>query len=402
MSGKIEDIKIYNVSEKTSEKSSPWSSTMIIVKVTTNDGIEGFGEAPTTFMTLPVKESVNEVKRVFLNKDVNKIFKNTSEFYKHSFYLSRSMEATSALSAVEMACWDIVGKSCKEPVYNLLGGKTRDSIRAYSNGWYSDCLTADDFVDKAKSIKKKGFDAVKFDPFGNNFDTINKSGLMKAEEIVSSMRQSFGESLDLLIEFHGRFSMEAAKKAVQILEPYECFFFEEPVHPELESRLSELRSTVTTPIALGERVLNARDFMRNIVEGKVDIIQPDVTNSRGILESFKIATIADAWGVPVAYHNAFGPVQTAATLNLDTTINNFAIQESFEESWPIWKKKLFKSGYTLENGHFKLSGRPGLGFEIDEKALEAHMVDGMEPFDPNAPSWVVSGTYEGDGTDGKQ
>ncbi|MCL4323587.1 MAG: mandelate racemase/muconate lactonizing enzyme family protein [Candidatus Thermoplasmatota archaeon] len=402
MAEKIKEIEIYNVSERSSEKSSPWSSTMIIVKVTTSGGIVGYGESPTTFMTLPVKESVEEVKRVFLNKDVNEVNKNVTEFYKHSFYLSRSMEATSALSAVEMACWDIIGKSCKEPVYNLLGGKVRDSIRAYSNGWYSDCVTADDFVDKAKEIKNKGFDAVKFDPCGNNYDTINKNGLENVEDIVSSLRNSFGDSLDLLIEFHGRFSMDAARKVTQILEPYDCFFYEEPLHPELEMRLPELRSTINTPVALGERVLNARDFMRNIVEGKVDIIQPDVTNSRGILESFRIATVADAWGVPVAFHNAFGPVQTAATLNLDTTINNFIIQESFEESWPDWKKKLLKSGYKLENGHFKLSGKPGLGIEMDEKSLKDHLVSGMEPYDPDTPSWVVSGTYVGEGTDGKQ
>ena len=401
MSGKIKEVEIFNISEKKNEKSSPWSSTMIMVKVITDDGLFGYGEAPTTFMTLPVKESVSEVRRVFLNKDVNQIYRNSMEFYKHSFYVSRSMEATSALSAVEMACWDIVGKSCGEPIYNLLGGKTRDRIRAYSNGWYSDCVTEEQFVDSAKAIKDKGFDAVKFDPFANNYDTINKKGLENAELIVSSLREAFGDSLDLLIEFHGRFSFEAARKATSILEPYDCFFYEEPLHPELEMRLQELRSGLTTPVALGERVLNARDFMRNIVEGKVDIIQADVTNTRGILESFKVASIADAWGIPMAYHNAFGPIQTAATLNLDTTIGNFLIQESFEESWPEWKRNLLKSGYELEGGHFKLSGKPGLGIEMDEKALKDHMVEGMEPFDPDTPSWVVSGTYVGEGTDGK-
>lgn len=401
MTGIIKEIEIYNISEKKSEKSSPWSSTMIMVKVITDDGIIGFGEAPTTFMTLPVKESAEEVKRVFLNKNVNQVYKNTMEFYKHSFYLSRSMEATSALSAVEMACWDIIGKSCGEPVYNLLGGKTRDSIRAYSNGWYSDCVTPDDFIDHAKVIKDKGFDALKFDPFANNYDTINKKGLENAENIVSSMREAFGDTLDLLIEFHGRFSYDAAKSATTILEPYDCMFYEEPLHPELEMRLPELRSILNTPIALGERVLNARDFMRHIVEGKVDIIQADLTNTRGILEAFKVSVVADSWGIPMAYHNAFGPIQTAATLNLDTTIGNFLIQESFEESWPDWKKKLLKSGYKLENGHFKLSGKPGLGVEMDEKALKDHIVVGMEPYDPSTPSWVVSGTYVGEGTDGE-
>lgn len=394
MSGKIKEIKIFNVGEKTSEKSSPWSSTMIIVKMTTDDGMVGYGEAPTTLMTLPVKESVREVSRVFTGKDVMNVSSNVMEFYKNSFYLSRSMEATSALSAIEIASWDIIGKYMGEPIYNLLGGKMRDKMRAYANGWYSDCVTADDFVDKAKKMKAKGYTAIKFDPFGNNFDTIDRKGLQRAEEIVGSLRNEFDFNMDLLIEFHGRFSYNAALLATQMLEPYECFFYEEPLHPELEHRLFELKTALSTPIALGERVLNARDFLRNITENRVDIIQADVTNTRGILESFKVAAIADAYGIPMAYHNAFGPIQTAATLNLDCTINNFLIQESFEDSWPEWKAKLVKSGYTIKNGYFELEGKPGLGIDVDEKSLEAHDGDHMEPYDPDSPPWVVSGTYK--------
>ncbi len=396
MSGRIKNIDVYNISEKSTEKSSPWSSTMIIVRITTDDGLTGYGEAPTTLMTLPVLESVKEVMRSFVGKDVHNINSNVLDFYRNSFYLSRSMEATSALSAVEIASWDVVGKMLGAPIYELLGGKVREEVRAYSNGWYSDCVTPEDFISKAKIQKGKGFDAIKFDPFGNSFDVIGKESLEHAESVVRSLREEFGDSMDLLIEFHGRFSFDAARRACERLDPYECLFFEEPLHPELEMRLPELRSRITTPIALGERVLNARDFMRNMVEGKVDIIQGDLTNSRGIMESFRIASIADAWGLPVAFHNAFGPIQTAATLNLDVSINNFLIQESFEESWPKWKRNLVKSGYTLNGGRFKLDGKPGLGIEIDQASLDSHQVEGMEPFDPESPPWVVSGTYIGE------
>ena len=124
----------------------------------------------------------------------------------------------------------------------------------------------------------------------------------------------------------------------------------------------------------------------------MDVIQPDITNSKGILEAKKIASIADSFGVPVAYHNAFGPVQTAATLNVDYTIPNFLIQESFEESWPVWKKNLF-TGYTVENGYMTLSGKPGLGIEVNEKILKDSVVTGMEPLGTEPP-WVVSGTFK--------
>lgn len=393
MAQKIRDIDIIEVGDLSGELSSPWSSTMILLRLTTDDGEVGYGQAPTTLMTLPVLESLNEVKRCFQGKDVFSLGKNTMEFYKNSFYLSRSMEATSALSAFDIASWDIIGKYTGQPIYKLIGGPVRDKVRIYANGWYSGCKTPDDFVDKAKIAVNKGITAVKFDPFGNSFDQICRENLEKASAIVEAMRNEFGFSLDLLIEFHGRFSMDAAVKACAELDRYSCTFFEEPLHPELEDMLPLLRSRISTPVALGERILNARDFARNIYGEKVDIIQPDVTNCRGISELRNIYAIADSRGIPVAPHNAFGPIQTAATLNVDIAMHNFLVQESFEEFWPEWKRRIIKSGYERENGNFKLSGKAGLGIELDEKVLDDHIVKGMEPLNPSEPPWVVSGTW---------
>ncbi|EQD26859.1 galactonate dehydratase, partial [mine drainage metagenome] len=144
----------------------------------------GFGEAPTTLMTLPVKESMREVERVFSGSDFFEVENNLRNFYRNSFYLSKSMEATSALSAFEIASWDMIGKSLGAPVYNLIGGKMRGRIRAYANGWYSNCVAPDDFVKAAKETVGKGFTALKFDPFGPNFDSIDRDGLKVAESIV--------------------------------------------------------------------------------------------------------------------------------------------------------------------------------------------------------------------------
>ena len=167
MNSKIKDVDIYELGEKGKEVSSPWSSTILLVKLTSSDGSVGWGEAPTTFMTLPVKESMKEVERIFKGADFFNIEKNIFDFYRNSFYLSKSMEATSALSAFEMASWDLIGKQAGAPVYDLLGGEYNSPIRAYCNGWYSDCKTPDDFVKKGKAMVKKGFTAMKFDPFLN-------------------------------------------------------------------------------------------------------------------------------------------------------------------------------------------------------------------------------------------
>ena len=389
---KIKDIEILELGSP-EEKSSPWSSTILVLKLTSSNGNVGFGEAPTTLMTLPVKESLREVARIFNGRNYFDIEKNNREYYKNAFYISKSIEETAALSAFEIASWDLIGKDLGTPVYNLLGGQFNENIKAYANGWYSDCVEPDDFVKKAKALVNKGYKAFKFDPFGNNYDKLSKKGLDQAVAIVSNMRESLGDDVDLLIEYHGRFAPKYAIMAGQALDPFNPLFMEEPVHPELENGVYEFKKYVNTPVELGERLLNKEDFARFISSGLVDIIQPDITNSKGILEAKKIAAIADSFGTPVAFHNAFGPVQTAATLNVDYTIPNFLIQECFEESWPQWKKSLF-SGYNVENGYLKLSGKPGIGIEVNEKILEESKTDVMEPLDPNEPPWVISGTYK--------
>ncbi len=388
---KISDIEIIELGEE-GEKSSPWSSTIIVLKMTTSDGLVGYGEAPTTLMTRPVYEQMKEVERIFKGAEVNNIKANVREFYKHSFYLPVSMESTSALSAYEIASWDIVGKEYGAPIFDLLGGKVREEVRAYANGWYNDCVTPDQFLKSAKEIEKMGFSAVKFDPFGNNFDQIDNKGIKNARKIVETLANN--TNLDLLIEFHGRFSGNSGIRAVEALEDLEPFFMEEPVHPDQMESLARLRTRSTAKIALGERVLNKNLFLPYFVRDLVDIIQPDVTNIGGIMEAREAASMAEAFGIEVAFHNAFGPIQTAATLQLDLSVPNFVIQESFDLFWPEWKKNLLKSGYKIENGYFKVSGKPGLGIEVNEKVLEESRTDMMEPLNKNEPPWVVKGTYK--------
>ncbi len=394
MNSKIKDIEIFELGSKGKEASSPWSSTILIVRITSNDGTVGYGEAPTTFSTMSVLEAMNEVKRSFAEKDFFRIEKNVADFYRDSFYLSKSFQHTAALSAFEIASWDMIGKELGSPVYNLIGGRVHDNLRAYANGWYSGCRTPDDFVTKAKKVLSLGFTAMKFDPFGSAFDSISTVQLNNAESIVSALRGQFGDSIDLLIECHGRFSLNAAERVARVMEKYSPMFIEEPLHPELESSLQVLRSRSKVPIALGERLLNKSDFARVISENLVDIIQPDLTNSLGILEGKKIAAIAESFGLPVAFHNAFGPVQTAATICVDVTLKNFLIQESFEPFWPAWKGRLLSDGYKLESGFLRPSHKNGIGVTIDEKVLEDSVVEGMETYSPDEPPWVVSDTFK--------
>lgn len=388
---KIQSVEPVELAAPAGERSSPWGSTMVLVRVTTSDGAVGWGEAPTTLMTYPVRESVREVARLYLGKELRAHREALREFERYSFYRSRSMEATSALSAVDIACHDLVGRELGAPVFDLLGGALRKTVRAYSNGWYSDCVTPEEFGARAQKMVGAGFRALKFDPFGVEYRTLSPAGLEEAVARVGAVREAVGPEVDLLIEFHGRFLPEAAVRAGCALDRFHPRFLEEPTLPELSDALADLRSKVVTPVALGERLLTAADFLSFLRRGLVDILQPDITNSGGFSYGRDIAGVAAAFGAPVAYHNAFGPVQTAATLQMDAALPTFFLQESFEASWPDWKRSLVR-GYALENGQFQIPDRPGLGIEVIESKVDEFRSDAIEPLGPEPP-WVVAGTW---------
>jgi L-alanine-DL-glutamate epimerase-like enolase superfamily enzyme len=296
------------------------------------------------------------------------------------------------LSGVDIACWDLLGREVGRSVASFLGPRRRDRVRAYSNGWYSDCRAPEEFAAKAKVGIAAGFRAFKFDPFADAYDGISPEQLEGAVARVAAVRATVGPSIDLLIECHGRFQPGAALRIGRALEPFAPRFMEEPVHPELSDSLTEFRRTCRIPVALGERLLTPADFESFLARGLVDIIQPDITNSGGFSGGREIGAIATARQAPIAYHNAFGPIQTAATLQMDAVLPTFFLQESFEASWPEWKRSLV-SGYELDRGEFKIPEGPGLGVEINEAAVERYRSDEMEPTGPEPP-WVVAGTWK--------
>lgn len=392
---KIRSVEPVELAAPAGERSSPWSSTIVLTRVTTDTGAVGWGEAPTTLMTHPVRESVREVARFYEGVELHAHRTALRRFEQYSFYRSRSMEAVSALSSVDIACYDLLGKELGVPVHDLLGGRIREVVPAYANGWYSDCVTPQKFAEKASAMCRAGYRALKFDPFGTEFRTLSTPGLDAATARVGAVRKAVGPEVELLIEFHGRFLPEAALRAGRALEPFRPMFLEEPVLPELTDALKELRRRLATPIALGERLLTPADFLSFLRRGLVDILQPDITNSGGFSYGREIGGIAAAFGAPVAYHNAFGPIQTAATLQMDAVLPTFLVQESFEASWPAWKRSIV-SGYSLEGGSFRVPDGPGLGVQVDEKAIDRFRSEEIEPIG-DEPPWVVAGTWKAGG-----
>jgi L-alanine-DL-glutamate epimerase-like enolase superfamily enzyme len=319
--------------------------------------------------------------------------KNRREWYKHDFYNAQSFESTTALSAVDIASWDIIGKALKTPVYKLFGGEYRSRIRAYANGWYDNCVTPEQFAVKAKEWTSKGYTALKFDPFGSYFDYIDERGLAEAEARVKAVREAVGDKIELLIEHHGRFNVNSAIMIAKRLESLNILFAEEPVHPEDIEGLKKYRKATSLRVALGERIINKVQALQYMRENVVDFLQLDITNSGGITEARKIVGMAEAFGIEMAFHNAFGPIQNAATLQMDASIPLFLVQESFYDVFPQWKRDLIFNSTPVENGHFSLSSKPGIGVEINEKIIEKYSVKGQEYFNPEEPVWVVNGTW---------
>lgn len=389
---KIRSIEPIELAAPGDERSSPWSSTVVFVKVTTDNGAVGWGEAPTTLMTVPVRESIREVARFYEGHELEDMNGAFEQFCRYSFYRSRSMEATSALSAVDIACYDLLGRELGVPIHRLFGGARRRKLRAYANGWYSDCVEPDQFAAKATAMVAHGMTALKFDPFGDQYGVLSPEGLRLASDRVRAVREAVGEHVDLLIEYHGRFLPESALRAGVELDRYAPAFMEEPVLPELCDSLAAFRRKVRTPVALGERLLTPADFRDYLARGLVDILQPDITNSGGFTFGLQLAGVSAAFGAPVAYHNAFGPIQSAATLQIDAVLPYFFLQESFESSWPEWKRALVR-GYSLEDGHFAVPTSPGLGISVDEAAVDRARSESMEPMGLEPP-WVIAGTWK--------
>jgi galactonate dehydratase len=388
---KIKSVEGHILGKK--EGPATWASVMVLVKVETSDGQVGYGEAVPTLRAEPLLHSIAEIGRVYSGLDPYEIEKNRREWERNDFYLHSSFESTSAYSAVDIALWDIVGKSLGSPIHQLMGGAFRDKIPVYANGWYSDCRTPDDFAKKADATVKMGYRALKFDPFGGNYDRIDREGVKTSSEIVRAVRERVGNGVELMIEHHGRFNSKSAIMIAEELEQYDPLFMEEPVHPNDIMGLRNYRSRTGVRVALGERIISKEQAMEYLYEGLVDILQPDICNIGGFTEMRKVAALTETFGITLAPHNAFGPIQNAATIQFDASVPNLEIQESFYDFFPAWKRELIGNANPVVDGYYSVSKKPGLGIDVDEQMIKEYEFKGMEEWNPNEPVWVVRGTW---------
>ncbi|MBL6945511.1 MAG: mandelate racemase/muconate lactonizing enzyme family protein [Rhodospirillales bacterium] len=365
-----------------------WRKNWIFVKVETDEGIEGWGEAYTQYdRDRSVMAHLDELSRYMVGRDPFEIKYFTQMAYDEFAARRGSLEFYSAISGIETALWDVVGKATGQPVYNLLGGKVREKIRVYANGWSYKMLEPDDFARAAVGLVEQGFTAMKFDPLPRPWRTyIPRNHIHHAVKVVKAIREAVGPDVELLLDIHRRLAPVHAIELAGRLEEFEPYWFEEPCQAENMGAIAEVRAATTIPVVTGENIFAKWGFRQVFDQRAADIINPDVANCGGILELREIAAMAEPQCVAVSPHNYNSTVLAlAATVHASAGMPNFIITEYFLP-FVEFGKKVCRNPMTPVNGYIELPSAPGLGLDIDEEAIAAMPYQGFPARDLPFPA----------------
>ena len=356
------------------------SVNWVFVKIHTNQGLTGLGEGSVTSKEATIAEAIREHERFLVGKDPTEIERLWQAMFRYPCWRLGPV-LNSAISAVEIALWDILGKAVGLPIYRLLGGACRDRIRMYV---HAGGQTPEEAAHNALAVRERGYTALKWAPFEPRQNTISaRDQVRRAVARMEAQRKALGDDFDILIDAHGRLTPVVAAEACQALEPLRPFFVEEPTQPEDLDTLAWLGARTRVPLATGERLFTKYGFADLCARHLVSYVQPDVVHAGGILECKKIAAIAEAHSIEVTLHNPQSEVSTLASLHVDACTPNCVIQEMVDNRAP-WIKDLFFGGaLKIKNGYAELPDRPGLGVDLDEKVAAQH------PYKPvNRQNWT--------------
>jgi galactonate dehydratase len=337
----------------------------VFVKVETDQpGLYGWGEASVEGKPRAVAGCIQDMEPMILGEDPTRIEYCWQILYRSGFW-RMGVIGLSAISGIDQALWDIKGKELGKPVYELLGGRARDQVRVYTHfgGDTPDAMAKD-----AMSKVAKGWTAVKTVPVPITRVIDGPKVLKQAEANLRAVREAVGDEVDILLDLHGRLTPQMAIQYGRKFEPYQPLFLEEPCQAENPAAMAPIARALTTPIATGERLFTRWGF-REILETKAaSLLQPDCCHAGGISEVRKIATMAEVYYAGVAPHNPYGPVSTAACVQVDLVCPNFVIQEMIDPDTSPEAQSLVKDPLPVVNGYIQPPTKPGLGIEVDEAA----------------------------------
>jgi len=343
----------------------------LFLKISTDEGISGWGEPVVEGKADTVKAAVKEMEDYLIGKDPLKIEDIWQTLYRGAFYRGGPI-LMSAIAGIDQALWDIKGKHLGQPVYELLGGKVRDKVRVYS--WIGGDRP-DNVAQAAQEKKDAGFTAVKMNGTEELHYIDSYKKVDQAVVRVAAIRDQLGPDFGIAVDFHGRVHKGMARILFRELEPFRLMFIEEPVLSENIEALATM-DTFGIPIALGERLFSRWDYKKVFELNKVDIIQPDLSHAGGISEVRKIAAMAEAYDTAVAPHSPLGPVNLAASLQLDAVAPNVFIQEQslgihYNKGNDLLDYLVNKEVFKYKAGYAEIPDSPGLGIEIDEELVRS-------------------------------
>jgi galactonate dehydratase len=354
----------------------------IFVKVVTDQpGLFGWGEATLEWHTRAVVGAIEDLAQLLVGEDPTRIEHLWQMMYRQHFWHGNGIVRGTAISGIDIALWDILGKVHGVPVHRLWGGPVRDFVRLYSHlgggrmeDFYdTDPADAKRFGELAQAAVADGFTAFKSMAVPETMPLDGNRPLRYAEACVRAMREAVGDDIDIMVDCHARPSPRMGLQFAKVLEPYNLYWLEEPCWPESVDGLADIQRAVKTPIATGERLVAQYAFRDVLEQRAASVLQPDITHCGGLTEARRIAAMAEAYRVAIAPHNPQGPVSTAASLEFGFATPGYVICETVHNDVP-WRQDVVREGFTVEpKGRIVRPGtRPGLGIEIDESEVRKH------------------------------
>jgi galactonate dehydratase len=336
-----------------------------VIRIHTDTGISGVGQTACWGYPEAVDSIINTFKKYLIGQNPMRIEHHWQYLYRMGPF--RGTALSGAISAVDIALWDIKGKHFGVPIWELLGGNCRDKIRLHLLGGGS---TPETMYDAAKAAVEEGFTALKFDPVVGGFQDMGVDRLVKtARDIVAAAREGGGPDLDLIVEVHRKLTPMNGILLESALAPFNLYFIEDPIQIDTITTQAELAKRMTTPLAIGERNVSIWEFRELLEAGGPQYVRPDLGLAGGITHCKKIAALAEAYHSAVVTHNFLGPLITAASLHLDASIPNFITQE-YTKGDESADSAVYKVAYQREGGYIPIPEAPGLGIELDDSLIE--------------------------------
>jgi galactonate dehydratase len=351
----------------------------LFVRVLTDAGTYGVAEGTLNGFIRTTEAAVRELEHFVVGQDPRRITALAKRMLDGVSLDGGHIHRT-AIAVIEVACWDILGKSLGVPVHQLIGGRVRDSVLGYANGWYRAERTPEAFVAAARAVADKGFKAAKLDPFGTAQGFLDDAELDLAHDILAAIRADRGVDFKILIDVHARFTEVEAIRAARRLAPLNLYWWEEPTTRDRQETVHRVAAASPIPVATGEMYDTVGQFFTLAEGGGVNIFQPEPMSLGGIGNSLAVAHLALAHGSYIAPHQSGGPIATAVCLQLAAAVPNFLIQEHFDAFNDPWTRELVSWSPTVDpaTGHLSLPDGPGLGIDFDVAVAKAH------PYDPRA------------------